>query len=62
MTLLTEGKWIRVLKGKYYGDVGLVVAVRSWGAEVLLVPRLNSLPMDSLTAESSSIFIEEKAN
>ena len=30
-----EGKWTRVHKGKYYGDdVGLVVVVGSWGAEV----------------------------
>ena len=37
-----KGKWTRVRKGKYYGDVGLVVAVGSWGAKVLLVPRLYS--------------------
>lgn len=57
---VTEGKWFRVRKGKYSGDVGLVVAVRSWGAEVLLVPRLNSLPMDLLTAESSTPSLKRK--
>jgi transcription elongation factor len=52
--IVEEGKWIRVHKGKYYGDVGLVVAVVSWGAEVLLVPHLNLLPMHSSTPNSAS--------
>ena len=62
VNVVTEDKWFGVLKGKYIGDVGLVVAVRSWGAEVLLVPRLNSLPMDSLTAESSTPSLKRKRN
>ena len=41
-SIVKEGKWTRVHKGKYHGDVGLVVEVVSWGAEVLLVPHLNS--------------------
>ena len=40
--VVEEGKWVRVRKGGYKGDVGLVVAVKFWGAEVLLVPRLKS--------------------
>jgi len=52
--IVEEGKWIRVHKGKYYRDVGLVVVVASWGAEVLLVPRLNLLPTHSSTPNSAS--------
>ncbi|KAF8816251.1 hypothetical protein BYT27DRAFT_7077656 [Phlegmacium glaucopus] len=40
--IVEEGKWVRVRKGRYKGDVSLVVAVEFWGAEVLLVPRLKS--------------------
>jgi hypothetical protein len=40
--VVEEGKWVRVRKGRYKGDVGLIVAVKFWGAEVLLVPRLKS--------------------
>lgn len=47
--IVEEGQWTRVHKGKYRGDVGLVVAVASWGAELLLVPRLNLLAMRSST-------------
>jgi hypothetical protein len=52
--IVEEGQWTRVRKGKYRGDVGLVIAVASWGAEVLLVPRLNSLAMQSSTPNSAS--------
>jgi len=52
--VVEEGKWVRVRKGKYNGDVGLVIAVKSWGAELLLVPRLNPLPMHSSTPHSAS--------
>jgi hypothetical protein len=57
---VTEDKWFRVRKGKYAGDVGLVVAIKSWGAEVLLVPRLNSLPMDLLTVDSLTPSLKRK--
>ena len=57
VNVVTKGKWFGVCKGKYIGDIGLVVAVRSWGAEVLLVPRLNSLPM---AAESSTPSLKRK--
>jgi len=57
INVVTEGKWFRECKGKYIGDIGLVVAVRSWGAEVLLVPCLNALPM---VAESSTPSLKRK--
>lgn len=33
-------RWVRVLRGAYKGDSGLVVGVKPWGVEVLLIPRL----------------------
>ena len=39
-TVFQVGNWVRVGKGKYKGDVGLVTRVESF-IEVLLVPRLN---------------------
>lgn len=36
------GQWVRILQGQYKGDVGLVCRTRTWGADVLLVPRLSS--------------------
>lgn len=42
------GKWIRVSKGLYKGDVGLVVGLHSWGSTVLLVPRIPSPPTTNL--------------
>jgi hypothetical protein len=35
------GKWVRVRKGVYKGDVGCVTSTRSGGVELLLVPRLS---------------------
>ena len=52
--IVEEGKWVRVRKGRYKGDVGLVVAVKFWGAEVLLVPCLKSRTMHSSTPNSTS--------
>jgi len=51
--IVEEGKWVRVHKGRYKGDVGLVVAVKFWGAEVLLVPHLKSR-LTHLTPNSTS--------
>ena len=35
-------QWVRVCKGMYKGDIGFVISMESWGAEVLLIPRLQS--------------------
>jgi ribosomal protein L24 len=52
-SIVEQGKWVRVRKGRYNGDVGLVIAVNSWEAEVLLVPRLNSSPTHSSMPDST---------
>lgn len=52
-TLAEKGAWIRVLKGGYRGDVGLIIAMKSWGVEVVLIPRL-STPQDDLTPGPST--------
>ena len=40
-TSIAVGKWVRVCKGTYKGDVGYVSAVEGWGgASLLLVPCL----------------------
>ncbi len=36
----TEGQWVRVTRGVYKGDLGLVDSIHDWGAEVLLIPRI----------------------
>ncbi|KAF8169926.1 hypothetical protein BJ912DRAFT_933537 [Pholiota molesta] len=33
------GNWVIVKKGLYKGDIGLISGVKTWGVEVLLVPR-----------------------
>ena len=35
-------QWIRVRNGVYKGDLGFVMDVKPWGAQVLVVPRLKS--------------------
>jgi ribosomal protein L24 len=42
MRVVNEDQWVQVLKGTYKGDFGLVTRVESWGAQVLLVPRLKA--------------------
>lgn len=37
---ITVGKWVRIRRGIYKGDVSLILAVETWGVEVLLVPRI----------------------
>jgi len=55
-TNLKEGKWARVQRGLYKGDVGLVVAVKTWGVELLLLPRLcPPLAVSTLKRKRSSI-------
>lgn len=51
------GRWVRVRKGTYKGDVGYVVAVESWGVRLLLVPRLSppNLSSSSLKRKRSAI-------
>jgi len=39
-TVVKAGQWIRVRKGLYKGDIGFVTLVETWGARVLVVPRL----------------------
>jgi len=43
------GQWVRVVRGPYKGDVGLISAIESWGGvTLLLVPRLaQSHPLSS---------------
>uniref|UniRef100_A0A8H7XNP3 Chromatin elongation factor SPT5 n=1 Tax=Psilocybe cubensis TaxID=181762 RepID=A0A8H7XNP3_PSICU len=47
------GTWVLVKKGIYKGDVGLISATFSWGAQVLLIPRLNSQSAKSQKRKSS---------
>ena len=55
-TNLKEGEWAQVRRGLYKGDVGLIVAVKHWGVEVLLLPRLNPPAGDfTLKRKRSSI-------
>ncbi|KAF8177419.1 hypothetical protein BJ912DRAFT_1063575 [Pholiota molesta] len=39
-------QWVRILTGLYKGDVGIVAETRSWGASLLVVPRLAYNMMD----------------
>jgi transcription elongation factor len=39
-TDVAVGKWVRVCKGPYKGDVGIVSKLENWGVGLLLVPRL----------------------
>ena len=42
MLAVKEGQLIRVCNGVYKGDLGFVMHVAAWGAEVLVVPRLKT--------------------
>jgi ribosomal protein L24 len=42
MTAVKEGDWIQVHNGVYKGDLGFVRRLESWGAQVLVVPRLKT--------------------
>jgi hypothetical protein len=42
MTVVNEGQWIQVRKGKYKGDFGFVMRMEAKGAQVLLIPRLEA--------------------
>lgn len=46
-TSVVVGQWIQVNKGIYKGDVGFVSRLETWGAYVLLVPRLQAPNTDS---------------
>ena len=56
--LLGIGQWVRVLRGRYKGDVGLVCRTRAWGADVLLLPQLSSdlytIPLPVATGKSKA--------
>ena len=41
-SVVQAGQWIRVRKGVYKGDFGLVTRVEAWGAKVLVIPRLKT--------------------
>lgn len=51
------GRWVRVRKGTYKGDIGYVIASESWGVRLLLVPRLSppNLASSSLKRKRSAI-------
>jgi transcription antitermination factor NusG len=51
------GRWVRVRKGTYKGDVGYVLASESWGVRLLLVPRLSppNLASSSLKRKRSTV-------
>ena len=40
MTVVNAGQWVQVRRGEYKGDLGFVTSVETWGALVLVVPRL----------------------
>ena len=42
MTVVKANQWIRVRNGVYKGDIGFVTYVESWGARVLVIPRLKT--------------------
>jgi hypothetical protein len=42
MTVVKASQWIRVRNGVYKGDLGFLTYVESWGAQVLVVPRLKT--------------------
>lgn len=39
---IDAGQWVQVRRGRYKGDVGFVSSTETWGAWVLLIPRLSS--------------------
>lgn len=54
------GKWVRVGKGTYKGDVGCVSKLETSGqVALLLVPRLSSLPLSSSKKRKRSIPLPE---
>jgi len=54
------GRWVRVRKGTYKGDIGYVIASESWGVHLLLVPRLPppNIASSSLKRKRSAIALE----
>jgi len=48
-TNVDVGKWVQVRRGTYKGDVGYVLASKSWGVRLLLVP---CLPPPNLTGSN----------
>lgn len=59
--ILKSGEWVKVKRGKYQGDAGLVVAMKNWGVEVLLLPRLNPPAIDNSTKRKRSTVIPTPA-
>jgi len=54
------GRWVRVRKGTYKGDIGYVIASESWGVHLLLVPHLPlpNIASSSLKRKRSAIALE----
>ena len=48
-TNVDVGKWVWVCRGTYKGDIGYVLASKSWGVRLLLVP---CLPLPNLTGST----------
>lgn len=53
-TDVVAGDWVVVNKGWYKGDTAFVEGTHSWGARLLLVPRLDSTPRISRKRKASS--------
>jgi len=51
------GRWVRVCKGTYKGDIGYVIASESWGVCLLLVPHLPppNIASSSLKRKQSAV-------
>ena len=56
-TNVDVGRWVRVCRGRYKGDVGYVLASEPWGVCLLLVPRLSlpNLATSSLKRKRSAV-------
>ena len=49
-TAVKAGQWIWVRNGAYKGDLGFVSCVDTWGARVLVVPRLKTPTLQEATS------------
>ena len=61
-TVMEEGIWVQVLRrGAYKGDIGFVMCIKSWGAQVLLVPRRQVQNTDFSRKRKRTTVYEEPA-
>jgi hypothetical protein len=49
MTAVNASQWIQVYKGLYKGDLGFITHVETWGARVLVIPRLKTATLQTAT-------------